>query len=79
MTLVELDACRLSQTATAGVETVEMLCATTRAPIRMNLKTSPRNPSPKSHRFVLTTTAQMLVKVLRGKWGFCGERRMISL
>jgi hypothetical protein len=48
----------------------------------MNLKTSPGNRQeirqPKSHRFVLTTTAQMLVKVLRGKWGFCGERRMMS-
>jgi hypothetical protein len=73
MTLVEY-----RKTATAAIEIVGMLCATSRAPIRMNLKTSPRNPSPKSHRFVLTTTAQMLVKVLRGKWGFCGERRMMS-
>ena len=78
MTLVELDARRLSQTGTAAIETVGMLCATSRTTIRMNLKTSPENPSPKSHRFVLTTTAQMLVKVLRGKWGFCGERRMMS-
>ena len=73
MTLVE---CRKQRQQ--GVETVGMLRATSRAAVRMNLKTSPRIHQPKSHRFVLTTTAQMLVKVLRGKWGFCGERRMMS-
>jgi len=72
MTLIE---CRKQ---TARVETVGMLCAVSHATIQMTLKTPPRIRQPKSHRFVLTTTAQMVVKVLRGKWGFCGERRMMS-
>jgi hypothetical protein len=42
----------------SSVETVGMLCATSRATIRMNLKTSPGIRQPKSHRFVLTATAQ---------------------
>jgi hypothetical protein len=72
--LIELDACRMSQTATAGVEAAGIFCATSRATIRMNLKTSPGIRQEirqyNSHRFVLTTTAQMLVKVLRGEMGF---------
>lgn len=56
----------------------ECLCATSRVTIRMNCKTLSGIRQPKSHRFVLTTTAQMVLKVLGGKWVFCGDRRMMS-